>query len=99
MGQSVSLPPNNLTEEEKFDILKNDVSINQVAQYIKAGKAKKIVLMTGAGISVSAGIPDFRTKGTGLYDNLMKYGLPEPEAMFHIDYFRQDPTAFYDLSR
>jgi NAD-dependent deacetylase sirtuin 2 len=34
--------------------------------------------MTGAGISVSAGIPDFRSKGTGLYDNLKEYDLPHP---------------------
>jgi len=34
--------------------------------------------MTGAGISVSAGIPDFRSPETGLYANLQKYNLPSP---------------------
>jgi len=55
--------------------------------------------MTGAGISVSAGIPDFRSPGTGLYDNLQKYKLPTPEAIFHIDYLRKHPRAFFTLAK
>ena len=44
-----------------------------------AGKARRIVCMVGAGISVSAGIPDFRSPGTGLYSQLEKYDLPHPQ--------------------
>ena len=36
----------------------------------------------------AAGIPDFRSPGTGLYDNLQKYNLPDPTAVFDIGYFR-----------
>lgn len=44
--------------------------------------------MTGAGISTAAGIPDFRSPGTGLYDNLEKYNLPNPQAVFEINFFK-----------
>jgi len=60
---------------------------------------KKIVFLTGAGISVSAGIPDFRTPGTGLYSQMAKYNLPQPEAIFHIDYFKTNPEPFYLLTK
>ena len=55
--------------------------------------------MTGAGISVAAGIPDFRTKGTGLYDNLQKYNLPYAEAIFDINYFKKNPKPFCILAK
>jgi NAD-dependent SIR2 family protein deacetylase len=55
--------------------------------------------MLGAGASVSAGIPDFRSPGTGLYDNLQKYDLPRAEAIFDIEYFRKSPDAFYQLCK
>lgn len=34
---------------------------------------------------------DFRTPGSGLYDNLEKYNLPTPEAVFSIDFFDDNP--------
>ena len=40
-----------------------------------------------------------RTPGTGLYDNLQKYNLPYPEAVFDIDYFSHDPQPFFTLAK
>ena len=70
-----------------------------VARLIKEGKCENVIVMCGAGISVAAGIPDFRTPGTGLYSKLRDYGLPHPEAVFDISFFRRNPEPFYRLSQ
>lgn len=76
-----------------------DNSLEGLADYIKTGRAKKIVVLAGAGISVSCGIPDFRTPGTGLYSNLQKYDLPDPEAIFRLDFFKRNPGPFNEFAR
>lgn len=74
-------------------------TLEAVADYIKETAPTKIIVLTGAGISTAAGIPDFRTPGTGLYDNLQQYDLPYAEAIFDIDYFRRKPEPFYTLAK
>jgi NAD-dependent deacetylase len=51
--------------------------------------ARSVVALTGAGISVPSGIPDFRTPGTGLWANV------DPMEVAHIDVFRRDPERFW----
>ncbi len=77
--------------EERPERVLGEVSLRGVADYVLSGRVKKVVTMAGAGISTSAGIPDFRTPGTGLYDNLQEYDLPDPQAIFTLSYFRQKP--------
>ncbi|TLD03169.1 uncharacterized protein PgNI_12399 [Pyricularia grisea] len=74
-------------------------TLEAVADHIKSGKVKRITVMTGAGISTAAGIPDFRSPGTGLYSNLERLKLPEPEAVFDISFFRDRPEPFYVLAK
>ncbi|KAL1922474.1 uncharacterized protein VTP21DRAFT_10013 [Calcarisporiella thermophila] len=80
-------------------IILPESSINAVADLILGNKAKKIVVMAGAGISTASGIKDFRSPGTGLYHNLEKYDLPYPEAIFDIEYFLEDPRPFFSLAK
>lgn len=56
-------------------------------------------MLTGAGISTASGIPDFRTPGTGIYDNLSKYCVPYPEAIFERNYFHRNPRPFFKVAK
>ncbi|MBQ1998402.1 MAG: hypothetical protein II220_02825, partial [Spirochaetales bacterium] len=54
-------------------------NLEKICDLIK--KSNKIVILTGAGISTSCGIPDFRGP-TGIYSYVgKKYNLPYPEAV------------------
>ena len=44
-------------------------------------------------------ILDFRTPGTGLYDNLQTYNLDQPEDIFALDFFKVNPKPFYTLAK
>eukprot|EP00301_Raphidiophrys_heterophryoidea_P027735 c9800_g1_i1.p1 GENE.c9800_g1_i1~~c9800_g1_i1.p1 ORF type:complete len:438 (+),score=130.85 c9800_g1_i1:102-1415(+) len=81
------------------DPLLDSPDLAGIANFLKKLKGEEVIVMTGAGVSVSAGIPDFRTPGTGLYDNLHKYNLTSPEDVFHIEYFKHSPDAFYTLCK
>ncbi|KAI0285261.1 DHS-like NAD/FAD-binding domain-containing protein [Russula brevipes] len=57
--------------------------------------SRRILILTGAGISVSCGIPDFRSRN-GLYATLKErgeYDLDDPQQMFDIQYFKENPSG------
>lgn len=86
------------TKEPPKQIL-SSVDLEGIVKLIKDKKATQIITMAGAGISTSAGIPDFRSPETGLYHNLEKYDLPNPQAIFTLDYFMMNPEPFCMLAR
>jgi NAD-dependent deacetylase len=61
----------------------------RVAELIR--QAGSVVALTGAGISVPSGIPDFRSPGTGLWENV------NPMEVAHINVFRRDPQRFWSF--
>jgi len=75
-----------------------DTDLDQVAELIKH-ECNHVLVMAGAGLSTPSGIPDFRSPESGIYDNLKKYHLPYPEAIFDIDYYRGNPQPFNTWSK
>ncbi|CAO2650791.1 Nn.00g020830.m01.CDS01 [Neocucurbitaria sp. VM-36] len=71
-------------------------TIDDAAKLLR--ERKNIMVITGAGISTSLGIPDFRSKNTGFYSRLLQMGYDEPEQVFDIRNFDEDPRTFYALA-
>jgi len=53
--------------------------------------SERAVVLTGAGISVPSGIPDFRSPGTGMWEGV------DPMEVAHIDAWRRDPDRFWSF--
>jgi NAD-dependent deacetylase len=66
------------------------VSDNEAARLAELiSGSERVVALTGAGISVPSGIPDFRSPGTGIWEKV------DPMEVAHIDVFRRDPERFW----
>jgi NAD-dependent deacetylase len=63
------------------------VGAGRLAELIRS--ARSVVALTGAGISVPSGIPDFRTPQTGLWANV------DPMEVAHISVWRREPARFW----
>ncbi len=65
--------------------------VGRLAELIR--HSRRTVVLTGAGISVPSGIPDFRTPETGLWAKV------DPMEVAHIDVFERDPARFWSYYR
>ncbi|GAB6180628.1 NAD-dependent deacylase [Desulfotomaculum defluvii] len=64
--------------------------IQRLSELIKT--TGKVLALSGAGISTESGIPDFRSKDTGLWNQY------EPQKVASIQALKKDPKSFYDLN-
>jgi NAD-dependent deacetylase len=56
-------------------------------------ESRSAVVLTGAGISVPSGIPDFRSPGSGIWENV------DPFEVATIDAFHRDTRKFWEFYR
>lgn len=75
-------------------VIKMNAKIDELKKLIS--EANRIVFMTGAGVSVPSGIPDFRS-ANGLYAT--KYGNLNPETIISHSFFMAHPDEFYRFYR
>ena len=66
-----------------------EVARERVAGLVR--DAGTVVALSGAGISVPSGIPDFRTPGSGIWSDV------DPMEVAHIAVFRRDPERFWRI--
>lgn len=67
------------------------IAVQQAAALLRA--ARCAIALSGAGISVPSGIPDFRSPDSGLWNSV------DPFAVASLTGFRRHPEAFYNWIR
>lgn len=107
IGKSMGSPqlviedPESVNEQDRLEVLNGNPTLEQISMGLKSGRYKNVVVMTGAGMSTAAGIPDFRSPDKGLYTTLKK-SYPElnrPEDIFDLSYYKETPEPFCKLCR
>lgn len=68
-----------------------DGEVGRLAELLRS--SRRTVALTGAGISVPSGVPDFRSPQSGLWEKF------DPFEVAHIDSFRRDPERFWEFYR
>ncbi|KAM7542406.1 hypothetical protein Aperf_G00000002379 [Anoplocephala perfoliata] len=78
--------------------LKQYCTLQSVIDLLK--EKSKILVLTGAGISVSCGIPDFRSRD-GVYARLERDfpDLRSPQDMFDLAFFKSNPNPFFTFAK
>ena len=77
----------------------HNIKYKKFIKNFKEKQFKNIIFMVGAGISTTAGIPDFRSK-TGLFQQLQdKYEMDSPEEFFYKKTFLEKPELFYEFCK
>ena len=74
-----------------LDVSGPSAEVEELAGLIRGSRST--VALTGAGISVPSGIPDFRTPETGLWAKV------DPMEVAHVDVFERDPARFWSYYR
>ncbi|CAE7272387.1 SIRT3 [Symbiodinium sp. KB8] len=81
----------------QFEEQVDDGPLGLLLADMAANAFKNVVVMAGAGISVSANLPDFRSKG-GLYDQLRQTtNITTPETIFTRQFLKEQPLLFYKV--
>ncbi|KAL0227886.1 hypothetical protein RCL1_004029 [Eukaryota sp. TZLM3-RCL] len=106
-GSAPPVSENDLpSEEQVLESLISSLSVsgltgsNILAAAELIRNANSIVCLVGAGLSVAAGIPDFRSEVSGLYAQIkQKFPyLDHPTHIFDLSFFESNPFPFYTLA-